>query len=433
MDADVTRPTLLATATAATARSSLAPLTRRGALAALAALPALAGCSDPDGSYRNRIDTGWHRDDMEALMLRWQSHAPRPDGSFQARFDRAWKPLPQTEVTLAQQAHLVYAFAAVHEFMPDAGCMAIAKRGASYMLLRFRDEINGGFFHSVGPDGRPQSTQKHADEHAFVLQTLAELYRLTGDVRYREAAQLAWQDIERGLSDTDGGLYTVCDRNFQPVDGPRSQLPVMHMFDALLALRAASGDKVAETAARRLGDFAANKLLQGQADGGALIPERYDAAWKPLATRNEGGLIDLGHQFAWSHLLATGAVVSSVYAQVGERLLAYAMATGYDEAAGGCGSWAFPDGGKPEMQKGWRQQAECLQGLLAAAQASGRTDLWRRYEQTQSLIKRELVDPEHGGWRAADALPCKSGGCRDEQPDPYPIVRLHQAALKAAS
>ena len=41
-----------------------------------------------------------------------------------------------------------------------------------------------------------------------------------------------------------------------------------------------------------------------------------------------------------------GAVVSPVYAQVAERVLAYAMAVGYDENDGGCAMRAFPDGSK---------------------------------------------------------------------------------------
>ncbi|NCT84263.1 MAG: hypothetical protein GXC94_14035 [Comamonadaceae bacterium] len=404
-------------------------LARRPVLALLAGL---AACSDPDARFRNRIDTGWHRDDLDALMLRWQSHSPRPDGSFQLHFDRAWKPLPQPEIGLTGQARLVYAFAACHEFMPDAGYLAIARRGAEFLLQRFRDPEHGGFFHSVGPDGRPRATIKRAYGHAFALLALAELYRVGGDVRYREAAMQLCREIEPRFTDPTGGLYNECERDFKPMAGGRTQNPVMHMFEALLALRGATGDMLAETIARRLGDFVAYKLLQGQADGGALIPEWYDEAWQPLPTQAAGGYIDLGHQFEWSHLLTLGAVVSPVYAQVAERVLAYALAIGYDEIDGGCGQRAFPDGGKPDLRKGWWQQAECLHALLVAGQATGRNDLWRRYEQTQGLIKKQLVDVEQGGWRAAEALPCSSGGCKNEQPDPYHMVRLHQAALKVA-
>lgn len=427
MDADVKGLLPLPAPSLPLPRAAAAGLSRRGALALIASL---AACTDPDSSYRNRIDTGWHRDDLEALMLRWHKHAPQPDGSFQARFDRRWQPRAGDEVYLVDQARLVFSFAAAHEFIPDGGYLALAKRAASLMLMRFHDEVHGGYFHTISPDGRPKSVGKHAYDHAFVLLALAELYRISGDVRFREAAQQAWLETERGFLDAHGGLHSECEQDFKPRPGPRTQNPVMHMFEALLLLRSASGDKVAETGARRLGDFVVNKLLQGLPDGGALIPEWYDENWKPLATKAEGGVIDLGHQFEWTHLLTSGAVVSPIYAQVSERVLAYAMTIAYDEAEGGCATRAFPDGTAVDRRKGWWQQAECLHALMVAAQASGRTDLWRRYEQTLALVKSQVVDAEQGGWRAADALPCKTGSCRDEQPEPYHMVRLHQTALR---
>ncbi|MDR7270718.1 mannose-6-phosphate isomerase [Pelomonas saccharophila] len=401
--------------------------------AVLALLAAVAACSDPDARIRNRIDTGWHRDDLEALLLHWHGHALRPDGSFQLAFDRAWKPQPQPELELTGQARLVYAFAAGHEYIPDAGYLKVARRGADYLLQRFRDPVHGGFFYSVTPEGAPKGTAKRAYGHAFALLALAEVYRIGGDVRYRDAALQAWREIELNFFDPAGGLFNECERDFKPVAGSRTQNPLMHMFEALLALREATGDKIAENGARRLGDFVVNQLMQGQAEGSAHIPEWYDEAWKPLPTQAAGGYIDLGHQFEWSHLLTTGAVVSPIYAQVAERVLSYALASGYDDIEGGCGLKAFPDGGKTDTRKGWWQQAECLHGLLVGAKETARNDLWRRYEQTQELIKKQLIDAEYGGWRAADVLPCKSGGCKDVQPDPYHMVRLHQAALKLAS
>lgn len=408
-------------------------LSRRAALALLAALA--AGCSERDGHSPSRIDTAWHRADLDTLLQRWLAHAPQPGGGFQLRFDRAWKPQPQPELELTGQARLVYAFAAGHELTREARYLDTARRGADFLLERFSDPLHGGFFHAVKPDGQPHAMIKRAYGHAFALLALAELYRIGKDARHRDAALKAWRDIEAGFFDSSGGLVNECGRDFKPLPGSRTQNPLMHMFEAALALSDATGDKAPQAGARRLGDFVAYKLLQGQAEdqgGGARIPEWYDEAWQPLPTKAVGGYIDLGHQFEWSHLLTTGATVSPVYAQVAERVLTYALAAGYDDIDGGCGLRAFPDGAKTDPSKGWWQQAECLHALVVAAQATGRNDLWRRYEQTLGLIKDQLVDAEQGGWRAAWALPCKSGGCPDEQPDPYHMVRLHQAALKLA-
>ena len=401
---------------------------RRRAVLALPA--ALAACGDPASQARSRIDAAWHRADLHRLLARWLEHAPQPGGGFRTAFNRAWRPQPQTELELTGQARLIYAFAAGHEITQDARYLDAARRGADFLLAHFADPVHGGFFHTVALDGSPRAGIKRAYGHAFVLLALAQLYRTGQDARHRDAALKAWAAIQAGFFEARGGLVNECGRDFRPIPAGRTQNPVMHMFEALLALHEATGDKGVQAGARQLGDFVAYQLLQGQADGGARIPEWYDDAWRPLATKAAGGYIDLGHQFEWSHLLAAGAAISPVYAQVAERVLAYALSAGYDDIDGGCGRKAFPDGARTDTAKAWWQQAECLHALVVAATATGRSDLWRRYEQTVGLVKDQLADAEHGGWQAAEALPCKSGGCKDEQPDPYHMVSLHRVALQ---
>ncbi|MDR7333478.1 AGE family epimerase/isomerase [Roseateles asaccharophilus] len=409
---------------------TIPPLRRRAALALLAGLSA---CGDPASRSPDRTDAAWHRADLDRLLSSWLAHAPRLDGGFQLRFNRAWQVMPEAELELTGQARLVFAFAAGHEITQDARYLAAARRGADFLLAHFVDPVHGGFFHTVTPEGRPRATFKIAYGHAFALLALAQLYRTGKDARHRDAALRAWSAIQTGFFDGQGGLFNECAADFKPTRGVRTQNPVMHMFEALLALHQATGDAGVQAGARRLGDFVVYKLLQGQpesAGGGACIPEWFDDAWRPLPTRAAGGYIDLGHQFEWSHLLNTGAVISPVYGQVAERVLAYALAAGYDDNDGGCGRRAFPDGGRVDMGKGWWQQAECLHALVVTARATGRNDLWRRYEQTLDLVRDQLVDAERGSWQAADALPCKRGGCKDEQPDPYHMVSLHRTALQ---
>ncbi|TXI20627.1 MAG: hypothetical protein E6Q67_08910 [Roseateles sp.] len=415
-------------------------LKRRSALVFLSTLPALAtvGCSDPKGPARSAINTAWHRRDLtDGLLTPWLTHAPRPDGSFQLAFERHWQPRSNAEQTLAGQARFIHALALGHEATQDARMLELARRGADQLLARFRDTEHGGFFAVLGPDGQPPRTPlKRAEDHALATLALAELYRVGRDERFREAALQAWRQGGARLRDPLGGLADEASREFQPRPGPRTLQPLLHMFEALQVLHAVSGADDVRDAARGLGDFVSYKLLQGLPEtsgGGARLPEAFDEAWVARPDKAAGGYFDLGHQFECAHLLARGVAVSPVYAQVSERVLAYALAEGYDEVDGGCLDRAFPDPGlKPDPAKGWWQQAECLHALVVAAQASGRADLWRRYEQTLDLIRNELVDDEAGGWRAADALPCQASSCRDEQPEPWHMVRLHHTALRLA-
>lgn len=395
---------------------------------------ALAGCDEPTTSPRGRIDVAWHRTDLfDNLLNPWLEHAADPSGIFWSKLQRDWKTTQRTTVELTHQSRLVYAFAQGYEWSSDKRHLSAARRGADLLLQRFRDVAHGGFFHSLKSDGQPAALNKETYAQSFALLALATLARVDGNSLYREAALQQWKTISSHCIDPMGGVYKDLSREFDPHPGGRSQNPLMHLYEAVLALYTATGDNAALAGVRQIGDFVSNRLLQGLPDGGARIPEWYDEAWQPLPTREAGGYIEYGHQFEWAHLLASSEHISSIYSQVAERLMIYALGTGFDEHRGGCYGRAYPDADKPDTAKGWWQQAECVHALVVCAHAWGRTDLWRRYDQTLSLVRDELIDPYQGGWQQARFLPCKNGGCDNEQPDPYHMVAMHSAALRAAS
>ncbi len=391
----------------------------------------LAGC-DSRSKAERQIDADWHRRAaLEGHLAHWLAHAPRPNGSFRINFGRDWRAKDDQRLELTLQGRMIYAMATGYELSRDQRYLQAALQGGEFLLRHFADPQDGGFFHLLSPEGQVLSDAKRCYGHAFALLALAHLFRITQDARWREAALKAWHDIEQGLADPAGGFRAQTSRGW--VSGPRgtpSQNPLMHMFEAQLALLEATGDAGVRSSARRLGDFIVYRLMQGQADGTASIPEWYDAQWRPLATKQAGGYTDIGHQFEWSHLLlsAHGLGISPLHAAVSERLLDFALKQGYDEIDGGAINQVYPDA-PPWKSKGWWQQAECLHALIQAASSSGRNELWRRYEQTLQLVQAELIDPEQGGWRPGL---CRRGGCDDVQPDPYHMLSMHMAALRAA-
>ena len=393
-------------------------------------LSACERASAPDKA----IDAAWHRKAlMDGVLSHWVSVAPRPSGLFRTQINRAWVPTPadQPQLELTMQGRLVYSMIIGYEISKDRRYLDAATHGADFLLEHFHDPLQGGFFNVVAEDGRVIADRKRSYGQAAALLALAQMARVTGEKRYKTAALAAWQEIAQGLLDAHGGLVEVTTRDFKPESPERTQNPVMHMFEALLALIEATDDPQARAAARAMGDFVINKLMQGLPDGSARIPEWYDSDWKPLPTREKGGYIDVGHQFEWVHLLqnATRLNVSPIYAAVSDRLLQYALQNGYDEIDGGAFNRIYPDG-TVERDKGYWEQAECLNALIAAASSSERRELWRRYDQTLGLIRKQLIDNKHGGWYGAV---CKNDDCSDNQPEPYHMTSLHRAALQAAT
>ncbi|UCV05037.1 AGE family epimerase/isomerase [Dechloromonas denitrificans] len=390
----------------------------------------LSGCEVSTNDNRFIVEQ-WHKQDLEAHLARWLAVAPTPSGLMLGSFDRRWQAVPTQGGDLTTHSRLIFTMVKGYEHSGDKRYLEVAVRGAEFLLDRFHDPQYGGFFSRVEGDGKVVNAGKNTYGHAFALLALAHVARVTKDEKFRAAALSAWGDINSHLRDSSGGFRPDAPRDFGPSSSLRNQNPVMHMFEALLALIDATGDPRALAGAQSVGNFVLYKLLEGQPDGGACIPEWYDEHWKALPTKDKGGYIDLGHQFEWSHLLATSESrgLPALYGAAADRLLSYGIKLGYDDIEGGVFNRLYPDG-SIDRNKYWWQQAEGLHALLVAASRSQRRDLWRRYEQTLELVKEQFIDEMNGGWKLAAKRTCESGRCGAEQPEPYHMVAMHSAALE---
>jgi mannose/cellobiose epimerase-like protein (N-acyl-D-glucosamine 2-epimerase family) len=402
---------------------------RRAAVACCFVL--LAACDSDNGGRGAMADVAnadWHRKDLNAHLSRWLAVAPTPSGLLQGQFDRNWQPPAKLNGDLTTHSRLVYTMLVGYEATADQRYLDAARRGTEFLLTSFHDPLHGGFFQVVDAAGKPVSMSKNSYGHAFALLALSHAARVTGEPKYKEAALAAWRDIRLNLREPGGGLRGVVPRDFRSTqESNHTQNPVMHMFEALLALIDASGDQQVVADARELGDFVLNRLMVGLPDGGAYIPEWYDAQWKPLA--NGDGFTDLGHQFEWSHLLRSAEKrgLPPLYADVADRLLKFAVAKGYDEQDGGIFN-RMSTSGEVDRNKFWWQQAEGMKAFLAVAQ---RPEMARRYHETLELVDKEIVDRDNGGWRFGAKETCARGGCAKQQPDPYHLVGLDWTVLAA--
>jgi mannose/cellobiose epimerase-like protein (N-acyl-D-glucosamine 2-epimerase family) len=408
--------------------SSLFSLIQLGGLTFLTFL--LTAC-DAMHDTSQTIATQWHKQDIAAHLSRWLAIAPTPSGLFVGGFDRQWHPVPSNGTDLTTQGRLIYTMVVGYETTGDQRYLDAAIRGADFLLVHFHDPVHGGFFARVDAGGAVINPAKQAYGHAFALFALSHVARVTKEQRFRKAALSAWHDIDLNLRDADGGFRPDAPRDFGVTTSLRNQNPLMHLFEALLALIDATGDPQASAGAQTLGNFVLYRLLQGQPDGAAYIPEWYDEHWQPLSTREKGGYIDLGHQFEWSHLLVSAdrRGLSGLYGPVSERLLKYALKVGYDDVHGGVFNRAYPDGSVDRDKIYWGQ-AEGLRALMVAATDRNRSDLWPKYSQTLEFIKANFVDDVNGGWWPRQMRNCSSANCNDAQPEPYHMVGMDLLAIR---
>ena len=381
-----------------------------------------------------RIDGEWYRRNLEeAHLSHWLQALPTSNGFFNTAVNRKWQPMKSQPGDIVGHTRAIYVMAIGYELTGKPEYLVQVKLGTDFMLKNFHDPEYGCWYEAVAPDGKLINGNKRLYSQAFVIFALAHAYVITKEPRYLNAALLTWKEIGYRFADANSGYKAGMNRDFSQTLLDNSQNPIMHLYEALLALYEASGSHEAFEGANSIGNFVANKLLQGMEDGSARIPELYDTHWKVLDQAHDG-YIDIGHQFEWAYLFSAGAEagLNPILAGVADRLLNYAMDKGYDIADSGVYSSMTPDG-KVNRNKGYWQQAEALRALMHHAAIRGRTDLWGRVTQMTELIHTEFLDQENGGWFDATKSECRKGHCSDRQPDGYHMTALHYEAIRLSN
>jgi mannose-6-phosphate isomerase len=385
------------------------------------------------GGPSSRIDRFWHRETvLRDHLSRVLAAAPTAYGGFHHDFDRAWRPRDQGVHTATMQGRVVYALAQGYLLTRDEAYREAMARGADYLVEVMGDPVGGGFYEATDAAGRVVDDTKRLYSQAFAIFGLAHAYRVSGNRRYLQTAEDAWDRVSTSLKDLDGGFVQAGDRYLVPLDGALSQNPLMHLFEALLALYDAGAPIAVLGDAAELADFVATRLVR-HSPHGRYIPEYYEPGWVPMAD-TAGGYIDLGHQVEWAFLLSEAVErgLPESYLGLGNGLLNFALKSGYDEAKGGL-SWRTDYAGNQGQEKVWWVQSELLRTLMRYGVRHGRDDLWPRYDQTLEWIRGQFLDPASGGWYPLPADDCREPECRDRQPDVgYHIVAMHVEAVALA-
>ncbi len=324
---------------------------------------------------------------------------------------------------------LLFLLAAGDTLTGDPRYRAALRRQAD-RLVAHGIAADGAVFEHVAADGTVRDARNRLYGQAFALFGLAHAFRITGEARYRDAATKLWGHAEARLHDASGAMHLPTDARDAAPDTPRSQNPLMHLFEALLAWFVATGDRAWRVEAEAIAAFVHARLLV-EAPSGRCIPELYDATGAPLSAAH-GGYVDLGHQVEWASLLSEGAEhgVRTASVATGAALLDYALAAGYDGARGGL-IWRADAGDARAGEKIDWVQSELLRALLRYRVRHGRQDLRPPYEQTLAFVQAEFVDPVHGGWHARPRAICRQRGCPAQHGEAeYHVVTMYLDALQ---
>lgn len=330
---------------------------------------------------------------------------------------RGYWPTGPGNGTPTSQGRNMFVLAAGYDLTRKPEFLEAVTKAADFLLAHFRDRQYGGLFALVDSDGKVLDDRKESYGTAHAILGMSHAARVSGQKIYRDAALEIWSDMKGNLRDQYGLFKRETSRDFKVVGpGKNTQGPMMHLFEALLALHEVTQSK----AVFRDAETHANTVFTRLYEKPGYIPELYDRDWKPIpagapgqtepggspldpynyyAAAAQTGHIEVGDQIEWAFFLSRAVEKGfpRKYLSSGERLLSFAMKVGYDRQNGGVFGYSDYDG-KPtaaSSTSGW-QICELLKVLMHWAVRRDRQDLWEPFDRSLAAVKS--AGPLPGGY-----------------------------------
>lgn len=232
-----------------------------------------------------------------ALPLWWEQGADHVKGGFHELLGPDGKPVivPRRARVQGRQS---YSYAVAGLLGWNGPVAQAALHGIEYLEKHYK-AANGLYATLVSEDGKIADTREMIYDQAFALTASAAIYQALPEKKDAMAsyarALFASLDVRKhaagGYKET-GDLYL--------------SNPHMHMFEALMAWYEADGDQKWFDAA---GDIARLSLTRFIDANTLTLHEHFDAEWN-VAEGEKGCILEPGHQFEWTWLLARWSKMS---------------------------------------------------------------------------------------------------------------------------
>jgi mannose-6-phosphate isomerase len=260
-------------------------------------------------------------------------------------------------------------------------------------LLDYLVSSDGRVRASCLPDGVIIDRRQYLYDVAFVLFALSQVVEaLPGSPDVLEIAHLITNRLVADMKHPLGGYIEEADRSLQCAN------PHMHLFEAFLALAELStGDSGYWFGrARDIAELSLTHMILP--DSGAL-PEHFDSEWCPLHQRGSF-VIEPGHQFEWSWLLARWAMLANdpKAADASRRLCDLAETFGVDPrrdvAFQAVDEHMYP----LDLTARLWQQTERAKAWHAQALITGSAEAFARRNRALATVMHYLSGPSLGLW-----------------------------------
>ena len=299
-------------------------------------------------------------------------------------------------------ARLLWFLSEVHRVIGHPEAAAQAARTKRFLLDRLEDQVSGGLFWSVTPQGQTLETEKHVYAQAFGIYALSACARAFADAEAAAAAQRIFRlVVERafgahGFTESfDRSWRETPNHRMSPVShpAPRTMNTHLHALEALALMARLDADPAPRAVLATLLRLVLDRFLSiDKTHSHSFLTERL----VPLP-----GPISYGHDIEACWLIEAAADALADPRIKVEARTAVATLARATIAAGQMDDGSFilerQADGTLNSWRIWWVQAEALVGIVNEAERSGVPGDWERAERLWRYISAHMRDPA-GDW-----------------------------------
>jgi len=343
---------------------------------------------------------GFRRQLLAEVLPFWESHSiDHEQGGYWTHLHRDGGRYSAGDKYLVMQTRMIYSFSVGYRVSGDRRHLDLAAHGVEFLKAHFRDTRRGGWVWTVTRGGEQLDRAKRPYALAFVVYSLAEFARVSGDREALDLAEETWAQVHQHAWDDDaGGFYHELGEDWTPVNTTKRIDTMLHNMEGVSALYAATGDGQYLEAIRRLCDLIVERTWDAQT---GCTHEWFYHDWREDLT-NTGGKANYGHvaETAWFLAAVSAYTGEASYRDIARAELDYALKHGWDTEHGGLYSYGWPEGGVTDRRKVWWMQSELLDALAIFYRLTGEQRYLDHLQQQAAYIATGQRDPVFGEWYA---------------------------------
>ena len=270
-------------------------------------------------------------------------------------------------------------------------------------LVRYGKKNDGSYYFSLNRAGTPAASTAEGAEifsESFAVIACAELYRATGEIRYREEACRCWEIYRENVRNAE---------RFAVFPGATPYRVFGHYMIALNVLQILIRALETEDYDRELA-FVANQVFAFREPESGLLLERCRMDGSFDLESQDGRLSNPGHALE-SMWFMLEYIRMSGWTELLDRTLRLTLATlryGWDSEQGGILYFrdilGKPVGKNECMMKAWWPQNEAAIAAILAYEMSGNEEFLTFFRKIDAFAWTHLRDPEHPEWFAYAAV-----------------------------